>query len=279
MHILKKFAPRLGKKGEPPGLLQFPREIMIILKRHSVFFHFLSFSFIFVHFSFIFRSFFVHFSFIFVHFSFRSCLSLSYIVLHCLSFSFIVFHCLFLFSFFSPCSSFFLAAQFFCASIASRFPIKALMYAKNIFLAHLGEGVPWAPLFLFFLLFVVPPFFVFFSFSCLHRWLSSPSRWLPVGYQLATVWSSRLSFQNQSPRSPLPGGSPFFLGNTAHSEEVCSSPMKKVEAEKPVKPPGRRKHRHTARRNNVQISSANLRVDIPVNLHVENMKFFQKLAD
>ena len=30
------------------------------------------------------------------------------------------------------------------------------------------------------------------------------------------------------------------------------------KAEKPVKPPGRHKHRHTARRNNVQISSANL---------------------
>ena len=30
----------------------------------------------------------------------------------------------------------------------------------------------------------------------------------------------------------------------------------------PVKPPGRHKHRHTARRNNVLISSANLRVDI-----------------
>ena len=45
------------------------------------------------------------------------------------------------------------------------------------------------------------------------------------------------------------------------------------KAEKPVKPTGRHKHRHTARRNNVQISSANLRVDIRVNLHIENVKF------
>ena len=51
------------------------------------------------------------------------------------------------------------------------------------------------------------------------------------------------------------------------------------KAEKPVKPPGRHKHHHTARRNNVQISIANLRVDIRVNLHVENMKFFRKLVD
>ena len=46
------------------------------------------------------------------------------------------------------------------------------------------------------------------------------------------------------------------------------------KAEKPVKPPGHHKHRHTAHKNNVQISSANLRVDIRVNLHVENMKLF-----
>ena len=46
----------------------------------------------------------------------------------------------------------------------------------------------------------------------------------------------------------------------------------------PVKPPGRHKHRHAARRNNVQISSAN-RARLPMNLHVENMKFFQKLVD
>ena len=32
---------------------------------------------------------------------------------------------------------------------------------------------------------------------------------------------------------------------------------KAKKAEKPVKPPGRHKHHHTARRNNVQISSAN----------------------
>ena len=48
------------------------------------------------------------------------------------------------------------------------------------------------------------------------------------------------------------------------------------KAEKPVKPPGRHKHRHTARRNNLQISSANLRVDIRVNLHEENMKILPK---
>ena len=51
------------------------------------------------------------------------------------------------------------------------------------------------------------------------------------------------------------------------------------KAEKTVKSPGRHKHRHTARWNNVQISSANLRVDIRVNLHAENTKFFQKLVD
>ena len=43
----------------------------------------------------------------------------------------------------------------------------------------------------------------------------------------------------------------------------------------PVKPPGRHKHRHTARRNNIQISSAN-RVRLPMNLHVENMKILPK---
>ena len=61
-----------------------------------------------------------------------------------------------------------------------------------------------------------------------------------------------------------------------NSGTIRRSAKNDQKAEKPVKPPGRHKHRHKARGSNVQISSANLRVDIRVNLHVENMNFFSK---
>ena len=54
--------------------------------------------------------------------------------------------------------------------------------------------------------------------------------------------------------------------------EKCRSSRQKKSSQ----PPGRHNHRHTARRNTVQTSSTNLRVD--ADHHAENMKFSQKLA-
>ena len=49
-----------------------------------------------------------------------------------------------------------------------------------------------------------------------------------------TYLSSPDSGPSRSPRRSLagvpPGGSPFFLGNYAHSEKVCSSPREKGRA-------------------------------------------------
>ena len=55
--------------------------------------------------------------------------------------------------------------------------------------------------------------------------------------------------------------------------EKCRIPLRK----KPMKPPSRHEHRNIVRKNNAQISSANLRVD--ADLQVEHMKCFQKLVD
>ena len=52
------------------------------------------------------------------------------------------------------------------------------------------------------------------------------------------------------------------------------------KAEKPVKPPGRHKHRHTARKSMSRFpvrTSRGLRVNL--HIHVENIKFFLKLVD
>ena len=86
MHILKKFAPRLGKKVSRPG--GSPNSLGNIEHSEKALF-FLSFSFIFFHF--------LSFSFIFFHF---------------LSFSFIFFHFL-SFLFFSSCSFFLGCSKFF----------------------------------------------------------------------------------------------------------------------------------------------------------------------
>ena len=97
------------------SLSLMPLGIMSILERHSLFFHFLSFSFIFFHFlsfsdiffhvlscSFMFFHFFLSFSFNFIHF-----LSFPFIFFHFLSFSFIFFHFLsFSFIFFPVLSCF-----------------------------------------------------------------------------------------------------------------------------------------------------------------------------
>ena len=116
MHILKKFAPRLGKKGRRPGGSPNSTGNKInILQRQSFFFHLLSFTFIFIHcfslffsflsFSFVqflsFSSIFFHFSFSFIFFYFLSSFlsfsfiffrSVSSIFFHFLSFSLISFH-------------------------------------------------------------------------------------------------------------------------------------------------------------------------------------------
>ena len=54
-------------------------------------------------------------------------------------------------------------------------------------------------------------------------------------FQYLSVFSTKLvlAVSSRSPRGPLPGGFPFFQGNNAHSEKVCSSPTQKEE------PPGR----------------------------------------
>ena len=136
------------EKGEPPGRLpnsqrnnEHSGKALYVLSCSFMFFHFLPFSFMFYQFlavSFIFYHF-RSFSFIFFHF-----LSVSLIFLHFPSFSFIFCHFLsLLFSFFfSFCFLlvllFFSGAQNpFFASIASRFPMKALML-KIIFLGRLG---------------------------------------------------------------------------------------------------------------------------------------------
>ena len=121
--------PSQVARGCSLGGSLFSQGIMHILKWHSIFVHFRSFSFIFVHFrsfSFIFvhfRSFsfiFVHFlSFSFISFIFFHFLSVSFSFLHFLSFSFIFF--------ISSCFFFSGARNPFFASIPSRFPIEALM--------------------------------------------------------------------------------------------------------------------------------------------------------
>ena len=141
MHILKKFAPRPGKKGAaraaPPNSLR----IMHILEKHSIFFHFLSF---------------FHFLFF-------------------LSFSVIFFHRFFLF--FSSCSSFFLGCSFFLPRFRHDFLLK-LLCKESIFWAVSG-GVPnWSLFFscLFFMFFhfrflfqFLSMFFLFFlCFSFFH---------------------------------------------------------------------------------------------------------------
>ena len=108
MHILKKFAHRLKKKGAALAAPLISQGTRNILERH----YFLSFSFILFH-----------------------SLSFTFILLHSLSFTFIFFHFLsFSFIFFPFLFPFFLLFLFsrvlkilFFASIASRFPIKALM--------------------------------------------------------------------------------------------------------------------------------------------------------
>ena len=134
-----------------------------------VFFHFLTFSFIFFHCFFIFH-FFIHFlSFSFM-FHVLSCSFMFFHVLPCssnffqfLSVSFSFFHFLFFFSQVLKILSFF-------ASIASRFPIKALMKKKkNIFWAVSGGGggrggTPSGPLFFLLSIFEFVLYFFIFVF-------------------------------------------------------------------------------------------------------------------
>ena len=230
---------------EPPGRLpnslgndEHSAKALYFLS-FSFIFHFLSLSFIFVHFrsfSFIFFDFLL-FSFIFFHF-----LLLSFIFFHFVDFSFIFFHLfsffhflsfsfIFIFFHFLSCSFFLLVLVFFSgaqnrffASIASRFPVKALM-SKKIFLGP-SRGYPIGPFFslvyfvmcffisvfffnvflcfVFFPLFFLFSFFLYFPFVFLFR-----KMFLPFSFCFSFSFSRVLK---------ICGGTPGFLGKSAHSE-------------------------------------------------------------
>ena len=104
---------------------------------------------------------------------------------------FLLFSSVFFFSF----SLFFLFSFFFFFSLdlgICFFGLNWFTISYNIsvffFLSRLG-GYPLRTLFLFFFLIFSFSCSCSFSFSYLHRQLSS-SCWLPVGYQLVTIWLS-----------------------------------------------------------------------------------------